>query len=125
MLEVLHRQVVSVREPKPGTRQANGTAEWQPVLLKDKALRIKCRFVDKQTKTTDKDKSEVTADATMVWRVRGAFSLTTEHLVVFDGRGYSVLSIDEEGSLFGSAQYRRARLALTKETFPEDNPDGE
>jgi hypothetical protein len=61
----------------------------------------------------------------MVWRVRGEFRLTTEHLVVFDGRGYSVLSVEEEPSLFGSAQYRRARLARTEEAFPEDNPDGE
>ncbi len=125
MLEAAHKQLVQIREPKPGTRGANGAAEWQPVMNGKKALRIKCRFVNTASKTNDKLQGEVTADATMLWRKRGTFRLTTEHLVVFDGRGYLPISIDEESSLFGSAQYGRARLSLTKETFPEDQPDGE
>ncbi len=125
MLEVTHKQRATFRQPKAGTRQANGDAEWEAVQLDGVLLRLKCKFTERKAKATTKDNAEVTADATMVWRDRGTFTLTTEHLVVMGGVGYAVLSIEDEPSLFGSARYRRARLAKTLRTFPEDESDGE
>jgi hypothetical protein len=122
MLDALMTETVTLRRPKPGTREVSGKVQLAEVLDEVECqVPLRCKIEARGRRVIDSRGVETRGDAQMVYRVTGKPEVLLEDFVVMkDGRTWKVISLEEQQMLAGGAKYGRADLQRTEIKLPLD-----
>lgn len=103
MNENLYRESVTIRRPKAGTRQVDGSVEYEVVLGDgDLPVQIRCRIVHNSRRVFTTQNVEIQADATLLYSVKSGREILKDDIVVDrNGQAYNVVRHKHEKALFG------------------------
>ena len=122
MSENLFLERVTIRRPKAGTRQVDGSTTYEIVLGEGELpIEVRCALERRGRRVFSTQGVEVQGEATMLFRQKtSAEVLIDDILVDSSGQAWKVVGLDVQKALFGSRRMGRADLQKTVDPVPHD-----